>query len=91
MALPDDLWRECAAWLTRCKIIPADHRFYSIQTFCSLWMSQAEKKIIFPFYPKKNLQSQLEQFRDQNIGADTARWSALMQPHPLPRSIDGSD
>lgn len=27
MALPDDLWRECAAWLTRCKIIPSDHRF----------------------------------------------------------------
>uniref|UniRef100_A0AAG5DBW2 Protein vav n=1 Tax=Anopheles atroparvus TaxID=41427 RepID=A0AAG5DBW2_ANOAO len=22
----DDLWRECAAWLTRCNIIPTDHR-----------------------------------------------------------------
>uniref|UniRef100_A0AAG5D0C5 Protein vav n=1 Tax=Anopheles atroparvus TaxID=41427 RepID=A0AAG5D0C5_ANOAO len=22
----DDLWRECAAWLTRCNIIPNDHR-----------------------------------------------------------------
>ena len=27
MALPDDLWREAAAWLTRCKIIPSDPRF----------------------------------------------------------------
>ncbi|XP_070493518.1 protein vav isoform X2 [Chironomus tepperi] len=26
MALSDDLWRECAAWLTRCKIIPGDHK-----------------------------------------------------------------
>ncbi|XP_021699717.1 protein vav isoform X1 [Aedes aegypti] len=26
MAMADDLWRECAAWLTRCKIIPADHK-----------------------------------------------------------------
>ncbi|XP_055613942.1 protein vav isoform X2 [Uranotaenia lowii] len=26
MALVDDLWRECAAWLTRCKIIPPDHK-----------------------------------------------------------------
>uniref|UniRef100_A0A1Q3G400 Putative rho guanine nucleotide exchange factor vav3 n=2 Tax=Culex tarsalis TaxID=7177 RepID=A0A1Q3G400_CULTA len=25
MALMDELWRECAAWLTRCGIIPADH------------------------------------------------------------------
>lgn len=24
--MADDLWRECAAWLTRCKIIPADHK-----------------------------------------------------------------
>lgn len=22
----DDLWRECVAWLTRCKVIPADHK-----------------------------------------------------------------
>lgn len=22
----DDLWRECAAWLTRCKAIPVDHK-----------------------------------------------------------------
>lgn len=22
----DDLWRECTAWLTRCKAIPADHK-----------------------------------------------------------------
>lgn len=22
----DDVWRECAAWLTRCKAIPADHK-----------------------------------------------------------------
>lgn len=22
----DDLWRECASWLTRCKIIPQDHK-----------------------------------------------------------------
>lgn len=22
----DDLWRECAVWLTRCKAIPADHK-----------------------------------------------------------------
>lgn len=22
----DDLWRECVAWLTRCKAIPADHK-----------------------------------------------------------------
>lgn len=26
MAMADDLWRECAAWLTRCKIIPPDHK-----------------------------------------------------------------
>lgn len=24
--VPDDLWRECAAWLTRCKAIPPDHK-----------------------------------------------------------------
>ncbi|XP_052868807.1 protein vav isoform X1 [Anopheles cruzii] len=23
---PNELWRECAAWLTRCEIIPKDHR-----------------------------------------------------------------
>ncbi|XP_054729100.1 protein vav-like [Anastrepha obliqua] len=22
----NDLWRECVAWLTRCKIIPPDHK-----------------------------------------------------------------
>lgn len=22
----DDLWRECAAWLTRCQVIPKDHK-----------------------------------------------------------------
>lgn len=22
----DDLWRECTAWLTKCKAIPADHK-----------------------------------------------------------------
>lgn len=26
MAMADNLWRECAAWLTRCKVIPADHK-----------------------------------------------------------------
>lgn len=26
MSLADDLWRECASWLTRCKVIPADHK-----------------------------------------------------------------
>lgn len=36
MALPDDLWRECAAWLTRCKIIPADHRLNTIFDFFRL-------------------------------------------------------
>ena len=24
--MADDLWRECASWLTRCKIIPPDHK-----------------------------------------------------------------
>ncbi|ETN62834.1 vav1, partial [Anopheles darlingi] len=24
--MADDLWRDCAAWLTRCEIIPKDHR-----------------------------------------------------------------
>lgn len=22
----DDLWRECASWLTRCEILPPDHK-----------------------------------------------------------------
>lgn len=26
MAMADDLWRECAAWLTRCNVIPPDHK-----------------------------------------------------------------
>lgn len=26
MALSDELWRESAAWLTKCQIIPRDHR-----------------------------------------------------------------
>lgn len=26
MAMADDLWRECAGWLQRCKIIPPDHK-----------------------------------------------------------------
>lgn len=27
MAMKDnELWRECAAWLTRCQIIPVDHK-----------------------------------------------------------------
>ncbi|XP_055630616.1 protein vav isoform X2 [Toxorhynchites rutilus septentrionalis] len=26
MSSAEELWRECAAWLTRCKIIPADHK-----------------------------------------------------------------
>lgn len=26
MAMAEDLWRECAAWLTRCKVIPPDHK-----------------------------------------------------------------
>lgn len=26
MAMAEDLWRECAAWLTRCKVIPSDHK-----------------------------------------------------------------
>lgn len=26
MSLGDDLWRECASWLTRCKVIPSDHK-----------------------------------------------------------------
>lgn len=26
MAMVDDLWRQCAAWLTRCKVIPSDHK-----------------------------------------------------------------
>ncbi|XP_053688911.1 protein vav [Sabethes cyaneus] len=26
MAAAEDLWRECAAWLTRCKVIPVDHK-----------------------------------------------------------------
>ncbi|XP_055534796.1 protein vav isoform X3 [Wyeomyia smithii] len=26
MAAAEDLWRECAAWLTRCSVIPADHK-----------------------------------------------------------------
>lgn len=24
--MTDDLWRECAAWLTHCKVIPPDHK-----------------------------------------------------------------
>lgn len=24
--MADDLWRECAAWLTRCSVIPPDHK-----------------------------------------------------------------
>ena len=40
MALPDDLWRECAAWLTRCKIIPADHRYaIFVFGFFFVWMN----------------------------------------------------
>uniref|UniRef100_A0A2M4AW53 Putative rho guanine nucleotide exchange factor vav3 n=2 Tax=Anopheles triannulatus TaxID=58253 RepID=A0A2M4AW53_9DIPT len=26
VVMADDLWRDCAAWLTRCEIIPKDHR-----------------------------------------------------------------
>lgn len=26
MAMSNDLWRECVSWLTRCKIIPLDHK-----------------------------------------------------------------
>lgn len=26
MAMANDLWRECVAWLTRCKILPVDHK-----------------------------------------------------------------
>lgn len=26
MAMVDDLWRQCAAWLTQCKVIPPDHK-----------------------------------------------------------------
>ncbi|XP_058458710.1 protein vav isoform X2 [Malaya genurostris] len=26
MSLEEELWRECAAWLTRCKMIPEDHK-----------------------------------------------------------------
>lgn len=26
MSVADDLWRECASWLTRCKVIPPDHK-----------------------------------------------------------------
>lgn len=26
MAMANDLWRECVAWLTRCKILPPDHK-----------------------------------------------------------------
>lgn len=52
MALPDDLWRECAAWLTRCKIIPGDHRLIAqFNFFCFRhWMIQAKKKLSSPFY-----------------------------------------
>lgn len=24
--MADDLWRHCAAWLTKCKVIPSDHK-----------------------------------------------------------------
>lgn len=24
--MAEDLWRECSAWLTRCKVIPPDHK-----------------------------------------------------------------
>lgn len=26
MAMAEGLWRECAAWLTRCKVIPLEHK-----------------------------------------------------------------
>lgn len=26
MAMVDDLWRECASWLTKCQQIPPDHK-----------------------------------------------------------------
>lgn len=26
MAMANDLWRECAAWLTRCQVIPPEHK-----------------------------------------------------------------
>lgn len=26
MSVAEDLWRECASWLTRCKVIPVDHK-----------------------------------------------------------------
>lgn len=26
MAMADDLWRECAAWLVRCDVLPRDHK-----------------------------------------------------------------
>ena len=28
----DNLWRECAQWLTRCKVIPMDHRINRNET-----------------------------------------------------------
>lgn len=31
MAMVDDLWRECASWLTRCNIIPPDHKANNIR------------------------------------------------------------
>jgi hypothetical protein len=93
MALPDDLWRECAAWLTRCKIIPVDHRFLRNQSFCAFRNDSSEIFfVLFTAHPEPTGANQRSKYwPSRSAMAFCSATSSTSLTQPWNRRISTSD